>query len=256
MAGASLAALASLAKAAGAEPPEGRAAIPDVVVYCDSTLVPAMRDLGRLFTARTRAPVFVFTAPPTLMLAQIDRETQNDVLVTTDAAMQEGIRQKLIRGETRAGAWRNSLAIAGRADQTKSPVAADAAAIKALLDSGRFAASDPTGPFTLDGPAVLDRLGLSPLLEGRMLGAPDTTQAAFLVTSGAARLGLLHLTDIRADGRLAVAATVPERAYAPIVYTAAVSVVALSPNSQAFVTFLSDPEAAKCWQADGLEVVS
>src|SRR5271170_4152914 len=53
----------------------------DLVVYCDPALHAAMEDVGRLFTARSGTRVDVFCAAPALMLAQLERVVQNDILI-------------------------------------------------------------------------------------------------------------------------------------------------------------------------------
>ncbi|MEO8714549.1 MAG: substrate-binding domain-containing protein [Acetobacteraceae bacterium] len=236
--------------------PSGRAAIPDVIVYGDPTLGRAIRNLSALFTARTKAPVAVFSAPPALMLAQLEREAQNDVLLTLVGAMDQGEREHLIRPGTRIGRWRNSLAIAARTGGTAAGTA-DPARIAELLGGGRFALSDRSDAATIDGPAVIERLGLRDALStARVIGAADTEEVAILVATGDARLGLVHLTNIRADPRLAVAAMVPDFAYEPIVYSAAASTVSRSPNTQLFLDFLRTPAAQRQLKRDGLGSVT
>ncbi len=224
----------ALLLAAVAKPASG--AVPDIVVYCDPTLAHAMRDTGSLFTARNQAPVHVFSAPPTLMLAQLARHVQNDVLVTETSWMDRAESEGLIQSGTRVGGWRNRLVIARQAAAEHADEA--------------FALTDPTPAATIDGPAVIAALGLKP---ARKLGAANSSEVAFLLDTGAASRGLLHLTDVRADPALAVAEPVAEGAYQPIIYAAAMSGLARSPNARGFLEFLRSPEAAERLQADGLE---
>lgn len=220
-----------LARPAGAQ-------VPDVVVYCDPTLSYAIRDVGALVTARTSAPVHVFSAPPALMLAQLARQVQNDVVVTGSAWLDQAEREGLIQPATRTGTWRDTLVIA-------RPAAGAA-------ENGVFALTDPTPAATIDGPAVLAALHLSP---AHVQGMADTGGVAFLLRNGGAWRGLLHRTDVRADPALAEVQPVASDAYQPIVYGAALSSMASSPNAQAFLDALRSPEGAKRLQADGLEAV-
>jgi len=123
------------------------AQVPDAVVYTDPTLGFALRDVGALFMARTGAPVHVFSAPPSLILAQLARQVQNDVVVTDSAWLDRAAHEKLIQLATRIGAWRDTLVIAG-------PAAGAA-------DNAVFALTDPTPGATIDGCSAVSRARVS-----------------------------------------------------------------------------------------------
>jgi ABC-type molybdate transport system substrate-binding protein len=215
-----------------------RAAAPDVIVYGDSTLSHALHDVGARFTAQTGVPVHVFAAPPTLILAQLRHAVWNDVVVTLAPWMDQAEQAGVIAPGTRTGAWRTTLVLA-RA--TASSAANDSLAI-----------TDPTPAATIDGPAVLAALGLHP---AHVQGVANTAEVGFLLDTGAAGQGLVHLTDVRADPRLSVAAPVAPSAYPPIVYAAAISTLTHSPNAHAFLDYLHAPAATEALRADGLETV-
>ena len=242
------------ASAADKQQPAGPAAPPDVGLYCDPTLAPAMRQLGTLFQARTQVPVAVFSAPPMQMLALIEHDAQDDVLMTLADAMDDAVRHKLVKPETRFDGWRNRLVFAARAGDVSSVPTIDPDSLTHLLGSGRIAVTDPTVAAAFDGPAVLDRLGLTPTVSGKVVGAANTGDVAFLVKSGAARLGLLYLTDVRATPALAVTATL-DPSVASLTYSSAITKKAKSPNSQAFLNFLRTPAAAQLLRAQGLEIL-
>jgi molybdate transport system substrate-binding protein len=154
-------------------------------------------------------------------------------VATLDQAAQIGI----VAPETTRGEWRNPLVIAG-------PRGASAT-------DRTVAACDPSPASEIDGPRILERLGLRP---ARILGAVDTGEVAALVTSGTAQAGLLHMTDVRADPRLAVIHPVPEDIHAPIVYAAAVTRGARRPDPQVLVAFLATSGAMALLAESGLEV--
>ncbi len=220
---------------------------PDVVVYCDRALRRTMEATGRLFTARTAAPVRVFCAAPPLMLAQIERITQNDVLVTLDAMMDEAARRKLIQPETRIPLGANRLILAGQA--TRGTPASDPAVIAQVIGKGPLAAPDPTHATTIDTQAVLASIGLAPA-PFPLVGAIDTETVAALTRRGDVPLGLMYRTEAGPGSGLTVAALLPE---APRPYAAAVSVVTRSPNASAFMEFLRSREAAASLAGSGLE---
>jgi len=215
-----------------------RAAAPDVIVYGDPTLRHALLDVGSRFTAETGVPVHVFAAPPTLILAQLRHQVWNDVVVTQVLFMDQAEQAGVIEKGTRTGAWRNTLVLASATGVTPA--------------NDTFAVTDPTPAATIDGPAVLAALGLHP---AHVQGVANAANVGFLLHTGAAAQGLVHLTDVRADPMLRVAASVAPSAYAPIVYAAAISTLTHSPNAHAFLDYLHAPAATEVLRADGLETV-
>ena len=118
-----------------------------------------------------------------------------------------------------ARSWRNPVVIAG---------------LRGAGDrSRRFAVTDPIPASDIDGPAFLARLGLQPT---RVLGAVDTDEVAFLLTTGAAQAGLLHMTDVRADERLAVIRQVPAEIQPPLLYAASRHAAGAAAEPEGFVS--------------------
>ncbi len=212
-----------------------RADTVDLALTCDTTLAPILRRIGAAYTAQTSARIFVFPTGPGLILPQLERNIQNDILVSQSPVIEQATQQGLI-AEIAAPSWRNSLVIAGR-------------------DSGStfdqtLAATDPTPATDIDGPAVLSRLGLKPR---RVLGAVDCDEVAFLIANGSAQAGLLHMTDVRAHG-LAVIQPVPADVRAPVVYRACVTRLTDRPNPGGFLAFLTTQAAARVLSDSGLKV--
>jgi molybdate transport system substrate-binding protein len=214
-----------------------RAAAPDVIVYGDPALARPLHDVAARFTAQTGVPVHVFTTSPTLILAQLRHEVWNDVVVTLAPWMDQAEKAGVIDAGTRTGAWRTTLVIAKPEASGSSDV---------------FAVTDPTPAASIDGLAVMAALGLHP---AKIQGVANGANVAFLLDTGAASEGLLHLTEVRADSRLRVAASVADSAYPPIIYDAAISTLTHSPNARAFLAYLHSPTATEVLQADGVETV-
>lgn len=226
---------------------------PGVTVFCDPTLGPAMRSLGRISWAQAGAPVSVLSAPAMSMLAQLQRHTRNDVLFTLSGAMDHAVQLRLVRPETRVDGFANQLVLACLAGN--GVAAKDKAGLLSLLAGARIAVTDDTVASGLDGRAVLDANGLTQAAGDRVIGAANTADVAFLVTTGAADIGLVYMTDVRADERLAVLATL-DADPALTNYAAAVNAKAVSPNAQAVLNVMRSPEGSASLRAMGLEVVS
>jgi hypothetical protein len=209
----------------------------DLALTCDTTLAPVLRRLGAAYTVQSSARVFVFPTGPGLILPQLERNIQNDILVTQMTVLDRATQQGLI-ADVAAARWRNPLVIAGMPGGS-------------VLDQ-TLAVTDPTPASDIDGPAVLTRLGLKPR---RVMGAVDGDEVAFLIANGSAQAGLLCMTDVRAHG-LEVIQSVPSDIFPPVVYRACVTRLADRPNPGGFLTFLATQDAVRALSNGGLEVLT
>ena len=217
------------------------AATTDIVLNCDTALAPVMTAATARFFQQSSVRVRVFATGPGLILPQLARQIQNDLICTRRDAVDAAASADLVAAGAPRGAWRNRLVIAARAGA--GPAAA----------KGRIAVSDPTPASDMDGPAILDGLGLG---QAAVLGVIDTDEVAFLLLHGQADAGLLHLTDIHANPGLAVLSAVPDAAAPPITYSITVTKLARRPSPQAFVDFLMASEGATMLRSLGLEAAA
>lgn len=229
----------------------GESSAPNVVVYCDRALREPMTALGRLFTARSAARVNVFCAPPSLMLAQIQRVTQNDILVTQAPAMADAVRRHLIKPDTQVALPANRLALATRTGIGREALS-DAPGLLRLIGAGPLAAPDPTSGTTVDTAGALAAAGLQPPYPFHLIGAIDTEQVAGMIRNGGAKIGLIYRSQVYPGSGLSVAAVLPGQR--PVSYAAAISVVTRSPNATSFMTFLRSPGVVAHLTAAGLEM--
>lgn len=220
---------------AGVARPAQAADVPELALACDTTLGPALRAVAALYRRRTGVRVNVFPTPPGLILPQLLRQVQNDILVSQDATLSAAVRAGVVAPDARRGGWQDPLVLAARVDAP---------------NTGPVAVSDPTPGSDMDGPAILAGLGLPP---APVQGVIDTDTVAALLLAGTARAGLLHLTDVRAHPQLRIVRTVPASVQPPIAYAAAVTRLARRPDPAGFVAFLVSAEAAGLLQSHGLE---
>jgi ABC-type molybdate transport system substrate-binding protein len=209
----------------------------DLALTCDTTLAPVLRRLGAAYTAQSQSRVFVFPTGPGLILPQLERNIQNDILVTQTTVLDQAIQQGLI-ADVAAARWRNPVVIAGLPGES-------------VLDQ-TIAVTDQTPASDIDGPAVLSRLGLQPR---RVMGAVDSDEVAFLIVSGSAQAGLLHMTDVRAHD-LKVIQPMPTDILPPVVYRACITRLADRPNPGGFLAFLATQAAVRVLSDGGLEVLT
>jgi molybdate transport system substrate-binding protein len=251
-------ALALLVWGAGAAAPIGTAraeykVAPDVVVFCEPTLRHALDDLGALWRKETGIPVRIFTSPTPALVEQVAHGARSDVLIGEgDASETAAAERHLIEPASIARLWRNQLVVAGRAgtDREGAPPDLAAAAGKepiAIVDPWASSAGVATEK-------ALQTLGLWQRVSAGSAGAVGTEDAIYLLTEGKARLAIIYASDAAADPALIVTDKLPRDSYAPIVYWAAPTEHALSPNAGKFIAFLHTPEARQKAQMDGLEM--
>jgi hypothetical protein len=215
---------------------QARADTVDLSMSCDTTLAPALRNVAAAYRANTSVRVFVFATGPGLILPQLERNIQNDIVGTQIPILERAAQAKIVAVVPSAPRWRNPLVIAGLSGTSS-------------ID-GVFAASDPTPASDIDGPALLAKLQLKPT---RVLGALDTDEVARLLLTGAAQAGILHMTDVRAHPRLAVIRPVSSDVAPPLVYAASITRLSSRPNPQGFIAFLATPQANTLLTAAGLQ---
>jgi hypothetical protein len=92
-------------------------------------------------------------------------------------------------------------------------------------------------------------------LSGRLLGAADTEDAVATLQRGEVALALCHTSQVVGAPDLRVAMRVPDDAYDPIEYAAALSHAAWSRYQDPFMAWLA-ADAARAAPALGLEVLA
>lgn len=215
-----------------------RADTTDLVVACDTPLGPAIRAAAAVFTARTGVQIRLFPTSPSLIVPQLERDTQNDLIITQQGVLDQAALVGRLASDQRAGPWRNPLVLA-------APHGASAT-------DGPVAVTDPSPASLLDGHAILARMNQHP---AQVLGAVDTAGVAFLLATGAAQFGLLYLTDARAN-QFDILGAVPDTVSPPAMIAAAVTRNAGRPNPGAFLAFLTTPEATAALHTAGLETAT
>jgi molybdate transport system substrate-binding protein len=230
---------------------------PDVVVFCEPTLLHALEQVGALWRRRSGVPVRIFDSPTALLLEQIGHGVRSDIIIGEgEATAAAALQRRLIKAQTRFGGWRNRLVVAqrGGAPSAASLLSRDSTLLT-LADSSSIAIVDP--PVAAAGAysrQALDALGLWEGLQGHTLGVVDTDEAAFLLDGGTARLAVVYATDVVAHPGLAVAASFADDTYPPIVYWGAETQQVRSPRTDHFASFLRQAEAQETLRKSGLEV--
>ena len=216
---------------------------PDVVVLCDATLCPAIRAAGELWRAGSRVPVRTFELPTALMAERLAHGVRADLVAGLDpAALDRAEQAGALQPGSRKPLGADRLVLVRRAGAASGAPAA-------VLGDGRLGLNDAGLP----GPGAASRTWLAAIGltgEAGRLGAENTPAVAGLVATGAARLGVVFATDLKADPSLAAAQAADAPAVAAELATAK---GARSANTAAFRDFLLGARGGEALRAAGLE---
>ncbi len=224
----------------------------EIVVYCDPALRPVLTAIAARLNQQQGLTLRVFCAPPGQMLGLLAHGTQDDVLITLAPFMRQGEQSGLVAHGRPL--WKNQLVFASRGENGVAQ-SFDAAAFTALIGAGKLAVPDPTPAACVDGPAVLQHLGLAEKLAGQVQGTATTGDALDMVRQGTAALALCHVSEVAAGPDVRAAVLVPEQAYDPIIHEVALSQKAWSRNQDKLLAYLAGAGRAQATEF-GLAVLS
>jgi ABC-type molybdate transport system substrate-binding protein len=235
-----LGAAPALAALTMARPARAEVTIRDLALACDVTLGAAMRAAGAAYADVSGVRVAVFAMDCGLILPQLERQVQNDIVVTRRSVMAAAVQADVVAQDAVRGAWQNPIVIATRRDP---PATKDKP----------IAVCDLTPASDMNGPDILARLGLP---AAKSIGVIDTDTVVDLVLDGSASAGLMHMTDLRAHPELQLRSVIPAAVQAPIAYAVAVTKLARRPDPGRFVEFLLARQATVLLASLGLELAS
>lgn len=131
----------------------------------------------------------------------------------------------------------------------------------AALKAGQFKhlsiANPKAAPYGLAATQVLDKLGLTATVKGKLVEGQNITQAHQFVSTGNAELGFVALSQVYKDGQVTSGSAwiVPDAMYDPIKQDAVIlKQGANNPAAAALVEYLKGPEAAKVIKSFGYKL--
>ena len=185
---------------------------------------------------------------------QIEEGAPVDVFFSAASADMDKLEGAgLIVAGTRRSLLSNSLVLVGAPDAAP---AASVAELRALLSAARILAignpdSVPAGRYASE---ALDRLGLAPLVKGKLVLAGNVREVLQYVQSGSAPLGIVFSTDALSAGTgvRTIYAFGRDAVKTPVVYPIAVVSASKSRGaSTRFIDFLQAPAAREAFRKAG-----
>lgn len=215
----------------------------DLTVSAAASLTNAFRDLAPMFEAQNPGVKVQFNfAASGALLQQISKGAPVDVFASADQeTMDQAQAQGLIKGAERRNFVSNSLVVIVPAQARHAPRALSELAQPAYQRVAiGLPTSVPVGRYTK---GVLEKAGLWPAIEAKMIGAQNVRQALDYVARGEVDAGFVYATDASLmEDKVKTAFRVPTDS--PILYP--VAPIAASPNhavAEKFVSFVNSPQA-------------
>ena len=230
----------------------------DVTVFAAASLSNALDDVNAAWTAGAgKAATISYAASPTLA-KQIEEGAPADVFVSADVPWMNYLAERdLVKADTVVYLLGNRLVLVAPADSDATVEIGPDFGLVAALGDGRLAMAQvdsvPAGKY---GREALTNLGVWDAVEGHVAQTDNVRGALALVARGEAPFGIVYATDANAESAVKVVGTFPEDSHAPIVYPAAITAEATSPDAGAFLDFLRTDEAAAFFEKHGFTVLA
>jgi molybdate transport system substrate-binding protein len=229
----------------------------DVTVFAAASLKNALDAVGAAWMEEAGKSATISYAASSALARQIEEGAPADVFISADRDWMDYLAERdLIARETAIELLGNRLVLIAPADSTATAEIVPGFDLAGLLGDGRLAIANvdavPAGRY---GKAALESLGVWESVADRLAQAENVRAALALVSTGEAPLGIVYATDAAADPAVRILGTFPEDTHPPIVYPAAVTAEAASPDAGAFLDFLKGETAGALFEAEGFTLL-
>lgn len=227
------------------------AAASELTVFAAASLREAMERIASGYERETGTRVVFSFAGTGTLARQVEAGAPADLFVSADSdwmdyvAESGGVDPQSVRQIAS-----NALVLAG--PKGSPEIGLNASEIAGFLDGQRMAMADPdTVPAGRYGKAALEKLGLWQRVSGQLAPMENVRIALASVARGDTPLGLVYRTDAEIEPDVAVVATFPGSSHPEIRYLAALTGTGGDPAAEAFLDFLTSPDAQEILQSLG-----
>lgn len=228
-----------------------------VKVFAAASLKDALEEVGTAWKAASGKEVTVVAAASSALAKQIEEGAPADIFISADLKWMDDLQSNnLIKPETRRNLLGNTLVLVGSEAAPASLDLKDAIAFGKLLAGQKLAVGNvqavPAGRYAKE---ALVKLGLWRIAEPNLAQSENVRAALALVSRGEAIAGIVYGSDMTREKQARIIATFPEDSHSAIVYPMALPVASANPDAAAFAAFLSAPQAAAIFTANGFTVL-
>jgi molybdate transport system substrate-binding protein len=225
-----------------------------LTVFAAASLSDALKEIAAVYEKHSGDKVVFNFGASSILARQIQEGAPADVFFSADEAKMDGLEKRgLILKETRRSRLSNSLVIVVAADSALRVASAHDLAGRTV---NRIALADPKAvPAGLYARAYLEKTGLWPAVERKIIPTENVRAALAAVESGNVDAGIVYKSDARVSRKVRVACEVKPEEGPPISYPMAV--VKESSRIEAgkkFLQHLDSVEAEKIFEKYGFIV--
>lgn len=225
-----------------------------LTVFAAASLRESLDKVDQAWEAEGHAKVVVSYAASSALAKQIGQGAPADVFVSADNEWMDYLQdRKLVEPASRFVLVRNALVLIAPANsplQSLDPT--KKSDVIAALDNGRLAVAEtssvPAGKYAKQ---ALEKLGLWNDVSAHLAQGENVRAALEYVARGDTPLGIVYLTDARAESRVKVLATFTEKTHEKILYPAARTIAADPKAAAAFLEFLRSKQAVAIFRSAG-----
>jgi molybdate transport system substrate-binding protein len=228
-----------------------------ITVYAAASLKESLDAVAAQWLQRSHQQVRISYAATSVLATQIERGAPADVFISADVDWMDHLQKLgLIDKASRHDLLRNRLVLVVPADAATSafePSSADA--WLNVLQGERLSLAEtrsvPAGRYAREALMALD---VWTRLEPSLAQSDNVRSALAFVALGEAPLGIVYITDARAEPRVRVLQNLPGTLHAPIIYPMAQVQAADAGRSRAFVEFLRSESAQAIFASAGFDI--
>lgn len=222
-------------------------------VFAPASLKTALDAVASDWRKNGGQPPVISYAATSALAKQIEQGAEADIFISADQAWMDYVAGKgLIDDQSRTDLLGNGLVLIAPNDTSLTVTLEPGAPLATMLGEGRLAIANvqavPAGRYAK---AALVSLGIWDDLKTRLAEAENVRAALRLVSRGELPLGIVYVSDAKADPNVKVLARFPEGSHPPIVYPAARLARSDAPNAKAFLDYLRSPEARRRFDENG-----
>lgn len=224
-----------------------------LTVFAAASLKESLDEAARAYEKRTGTPVRVSYAASSALARQIEQGAPADVFFSADLEWMDYLQQRQkIDPASRRNLLGNQLALVAPKNSRVQVDLKKPASLSIALGNRRLAIgqirSVPAGKYAH---ASLESLGAWDSVKSKLAESESVRAALMLVARGETPLGIVYLSDAKAEPAVRVVAVFPEDSHPPIVYPVAPLRDSRHPQAAAFVRWLSSPVARAIFQRRG-----
>jgi molybdate transport system substrate-binding protein len=229
----------------------------NVVVFAAASLKNALDAASAQWQTDTGKKAVISYAASSALAKQIEQGAPAGVFISADLDWMDYLAKKdLIDQSSRSNLFGNRLVLVAPKATASAVEIKKGFDLAKVVGEGRLAVgqvdSVPAGKYAK---AALTNLGVWDSVAGKLAQTENVRAALALVSRGEAAAGIVYQTDAAADKTTVIIGIFPEDSHPPIIYPAALTKGAASPDAASFLNFLKSQKAKPLFEAQGFTIL-